>query len=137
MFCEKVESKLTCRNRDLLPLIKQRDALSITLTQVSKELLEARKELEQIESENIIAARQNADLAEKMCTLAEEANTQKKENITDPVMREKLEDLEMDMKSRRQKWRIIKGTASATIVGSGIDWARDPALVDIVLENEE
>lgn len=71
-----------------------------------------------------------------MIALAEEANTQRKEDITDPAIREKLDDLELDMKSSRQKWRIIKGTASATIAGSGIDWARDPTLVDIVLDSE-
>jgi hypothetical protein len=119
-----------------LPLLRQRDALSITLAQVSNEVLTARAELRQVEHENIVMARENAELAKAMLALADEVNTQKKENITDPALRERLSDLEMDMKDSRRKWRIIKGTASAVITGSGVDWARDPVLVDIVLDNE-
>lgn len=125
------------RTRDLLPLIQQRDELSITLTRASKDVLMARNELQQVESQNMILARENAEMAERMLALAAEANTQKTEDIADPAVREKLQELEMDMKSSRQKWRIIKGTTSATIVGSGVDWARDPALVNIVLDSEE
>ncbi len=71
-----------------------------------------------------------------MLALAEEANTQRKEDIKDPRLRHRLDDLEAEMKMSRQKWRIMKCTASATIAGSGIDWARDPNLLDIVLDND-
>lgn len=120
-----------------MPLIQQRDELSVILTRASKDVLNARNELEQVESQNMTLARENTEMAEQMLVLAAETNTQKKDDIADPLVREELEELELDMKSSRQKWRIIKGTASATIVGSGVDWARDPGLVNIVLDSEE
>ena len=71
-----------------------------------------------------------------MLALAQEANTQRKEDIEDPTVRQELEDLEAEMRISRQRFRIMKGTASATIAGSGIDWARDPKLLEIVLDED-
>lgn len=71
-----------------------------------------------------------------MLILAEEAHAQRKEDITDLETRGQLDVMEAEMESSHRKWRIIKGTASAMIAGSGIDWARDPELVDIVLDSE-
>ena len=81
-------------------------------------------------------ARKNADLAARMLGLADEANIQRKEDIEDPKLRNQLDELESEMKLSRQKWRIMKGTASATIAGSGFDWTRDSKLRDIVLDND-
>jgi len=71
-----------------------------------------------------------------MLALTNEAKTQKKEDITDPKVRQQLDELEDEMKINRQRWRIMKGTVSATIAGSGIDWARDTKLLEIVLDND-
>lgn len=120
-----------------MPLIERRDELSITLNQLSKDLLAAREELNDVDGQNRIIARENVELATKMLALAEEANTRSKDSITDPKIRQELDDLEVEMKISRQRWRIMKGTASAAIAGSGIDWARDPKLLAIVLDNEE
>ena len=92
--------------------------------------------MKRVESEHIVTARKNVELSTMMLGLAEKANTQRKEDIDDPKARRQLDDLEALLKSSRQRWRIMKGTASATIAGSGVDWARDPQLLEIVLENE-
>lgn len=70
-----------------------------------------------------------------MIVLAEEASTQKKD-VSNPKARRQLDDLEESLKVSKRKWRIMKGTASATIVGSGVDWARDPNLLEVVLDDE-
>lgn len=123
-------------HRDLLPLLQKRDELSLLLTTLSAKLLEAKNELGVVQAENVIVMRKNAQLASAMLALAEEANTQRKEDIDDPRVRQQFDDLETDMKTSRQRWRIMKNTASATIAGSGIDWARDPILLQIVLDEE-
>lgn len=71
-----------------------------------------------------------------MLVLAEEAKTQRKEDISDPKARRQLEVLDAEVKISRQRFRIMKGTASATIAGSGVDWARDPKLLEIVLDGD-
>jgi len=84
----------------------------------------------------MVVARQNVELAAEMLALAAQAKEQNKVDIEDPGARQQLEELEAAMKLSRQRWRIMKGTASATIVGSGIDWARDPKLLEIVLDDD-
>jgi hypothetical protein len=122
--------------RDLLPLLEKRDSVSISLTKLSGEALAAREELKKTEIEHIILARENADLAAKMLALAEKASNHRKEDIDDPKARQQLEELEAALKVSRQRWRIMKGTASATVAGSGVDWARDPELLEIVLDDD-
>jgi hypothetical protein len=94
------------------------------------------EKLTKVEAEHVIVARKNTELATKMIALAEEADTQKKEDIKDPSVRAQLEELEEALKVSRQRWRIMKGTASAVVAGSGIDWSRDAALRELVLDTE-
>ncbi len=122
---------------DRLPLIKQRDDLSISLNELSTKILSARNELKKAETEHIVTARKNAELAATMLALAEEAKTQRKEDISDPKARGKLDQLEAETKTSRQRYRIMKETTSATIVGSGVDWVRDPKLLEIVLDKDD
>ena len=89
-----------------------------------------------VESEHIAVARHNVELAGTMLALADEAKTQREGDINDPKLRQQLYELEDDIKISRQRWRIMKGTASATISGSGVDWARDPDLLAIVLDDD-
>jgi len=89
-----------------------------------------------VESEHAVKAKENVELAGRMLALAEEANTRKKEDIEDSKARRHLDELEREVKTSRQRWRIMKGTASGTIVGSGVDWARDPKLLEIVLDED-
>lgn len=84
----------------------------------------------------MILNRENAKLAAQMMELAAEANTLRKEDIEDPKARGELDDLERSAKASMARWRIMKGTASGTIAGSGVDWARDPKLLEIVLDRE-
>jgi hypothetical protein len=84
----------------------------------------------------MVTARKNAELATTMLALAEEADTQRKEDIDDPKVRQQLDELEASMKTSRLRWRIMKGTASATIAESGVDWTRDPKLLEIALDND-
>jgi Centromere protein H (CENP-H) len=84
----------------------------------------------------MVTARKNAELATTMLALAKEADTQRKEDINDPKVRQQLDELEASMRTSRQRWRIMKGTASATIAESGVDWARDPKLLEIALDND-
>ena len=96
----------------------------------------ARKELEDVEHENVVIARKNVELSTKMLALAEEAKAQRREDIVDPEAQRQLDELEAEMRISRQRYRIMKGTASATIAGSGIDWARDPTLCKIVMDDD-
>lgn len=85
----------------------------------------------------MVVAQRNVELAAEMMALAGEVDTHRKEDIQDKASRQEVEKLEASVRVSRQRWRIMKGTASATVVGSGVDWARDERLLGIVLEGED
>ncbi|KAG0649932.1 hypothetical protein D0Z07_3957 [Hyphodiscus hymeniophilus] len=122
--------------QDLLPLIQKRDTLSISLSELSSKVQSAQKDLETVELENIAITKKNVELSAKMLALAEEAAVQRKEDISDPKTRQQLDELEAEMRISRQRFRVMKATAIAIIAGSGIDWARDPELLEIVLDED-
>lgn len=124
------------RTRDLEPLIKARDEASFALADVTSRTLSAREKLTRLESEHIQQARKNAELAATLLSLVEEAKTQHKD-IPDDHVREELVELEAAVKASRQRWRIMKGTVSGVIAGSGVDWASDETLRELVLDDED
>ena len=77
----------------------------------------------------------NQEKATKMMRLAEEAGCDKKE-VVEGKARERIEEMEQEVKGSRQRWRVMKGTASAVVAGSGVDWASDERLRGLVLEVE-
>lgn len=81
-------------------------------------------------------AQKNAELAKEMLALAEEFNTQRKEDVKDAKVRAQLDELEQSVKTSRQRWRIMKGTISGVIAGSGVDWASDKVLRELVLDDD-
>ena len=109
----------------------------MSLTQLSSKVLSAQNELTRIKSDHLVTAHRNVELASRMFELAEEADARKKGSIHDPKLRIQLDELEASAKASRQRWRILKDTASATIVGSGVDWARDPRLVEMVMDDDD
>jgi hypothetical protein len=92
--------------------------------------------IRQVEIEAIRTSHQNVDLATDILKLAEEADTGKIVEPSDPRAQGELQRLEKDLKASRQRWKVMKGTASAVVVGSGVDWVRDDHLKDMVLNSD-
>lgn len=93
--------------------------------------------MRKVEGEHIALARKNAELTKSMLELAEEASKQTKEDIKDPELRAEMDELEEALRVSRQRWRIMKSTTSAVVAGSGVDWVRDLALRELVLDNND
>ncbi|KAL2758862.1 hypothetical protein ACRALDRAFT_1080515 [Sodiomyces alcalophilus JCM 7366] len=131
-------TQITPIESDLLPHIRERDAASSTFANKSTELRDTIDALTATESQTLRASRRNAELAKELLELAEEAERRKKGDAgSDPELQSQLETLRAEVKESRQKWRVMKGTASAVVVGSGVDWVRDEELRQIVLDPED
>ncbi|OTA99685.1 hypothetical protein M426DRAFT_324936 [Hypoxylon sp. CI-4A] len=123
--------------RDLLSVLEQRDQSSSTLAEQSTELRAVLDEITDVESQSLRVGRENVDLASQLLDLAEQTNRSKEEAVNmDPDRAAEISRLEDQVKLSRQRWRVLKGTASAVVAGSGIDWSRDAELRDIVLDPE-
>lgn len=121
----------------MLPALEQRDESSSTLAHQSLELRALLNEITEVESQSLRLGRENVDLASELLDLAEQTNRTKAEAINaDSEQAAEISRLESEVKLSRQRWRVLKGTASAVVAGSGVDWSRDAELRNIVLDPE-
>ena len=113
------------------------------MAQRAAELQSTLAELMRVRSATLAASRHNVGLAGEVLRLAEEVRRR------NGVSRDSAGDgngdgdengaereLRRAAKRSRQGWRTMKAVASAMVAGSGVDWAGDPVLVDIVLDVE-
>lgn len=87
-----------------------------------------------VQSETLRVSHRNVDLTSELLGLTEELKRKKEAPLDDPRTQREVKRLEDELKSSRQRWRVVKGVASGVVAGSGVDWARDDALRDIVLD---
>lgn len=128
--------------QDILPWVQARDAASRDVAAQSAAARQALAQLTDAESEVLRATRRNRGLAAEVLRLAREADRSGAgsaggaEGGGDPAAEAQVAGLEKRLAASRQKWRVMKGTASGIVAGSGVDWAADPALRDVVLDPE-
>jgi F0F1-type ATP synthase assembly protein I len=130
-------SNTTELERRLLPLINERDVISMTATTLSSKLQTLNAKLATLERENIAANEQNKELARVMLELANELKAEKVEEVQDARARAQLERLDDETKKARMEWRLMKSLVAGIVAGSGIDWARDPKLLGLVMDEED
>jgi len=120
--------------RDLLPHIELRDLVAIQTADVSAKLRQARANLSDLEVDMAALGRRNADLAAEVLRLSGRDHLGHGGGVDDARANRRVVALESDLCSGRHRWRVIKGAASAVVAGSGVDWARDKRLRDMVLD---
>lgn len=77
----------------------------------------------------------NAGLAAEILRLVEAAARPSKHTVPNAHVANQTSALEDEVKSSRQRWKIMKGTASAIVAGSGVDWVRNERLRDMVVDS--
>lgn len=81
--------------------------------------------------------KKNQELASSLLSLAEESEVEERDETSNPELKRQLEDLEGEIQVGKSKWTILKNVISAVIVGSGVDWARDERLRELVTDDGE
>lgn len=119
-----------------MPYVEQRDILSQNSLKRTAELQSLVNRIRHVEVDAIKISRENRVLAAEVLRLAEQANPSHANMQLEPGTQKELQRLEKEVKSSRQKWKVIKGTASAVVAGSGVDWTRDEQLTDMVLDKD-
>jgi hypothetical protein len=72
-----------------------------------------------------------------MLALAEEMKSQSAKDIEDARLRDQVNAVEKELSDSRRRVKTLKGILSAMIVGSGINWAADETLTELVMEDED
>lgn len=116
--------------------MERRDEAVISVARQAAEMEMLRDQLARTQADAARISRQNVELAAALCDLADKAKQERAGNLDSPETRSAVARLEDEVASRRRRWRVIKGVASGVVSGSGIDWARDDELCDMVLDPE-
>lgn len=90
-----------------------------------------------VEQANIAANAKNRELSQTMLALAEEMKSWSATDIEDHELRAEIDTVDKELKESRRRTKTLKGIISAMIVGSGINWAADEDLTELVLDDEE
>ncbi|EQL01703.1 Centromere protein Cenp-H [Ophiocordyceps sinensis CO18] len=122
--------------RDLLPYIERRDEAVMSVARQAADVETLRSQLTQTQADTARISRKNVELAAELCELADRAKQKRTGRLDSAETQSAVARLEDEVASRRKRWRVIKGVASGIVFGSGIDWARDDELCDMVLDPE-
>ncbi|PGH35183.1 hypothetical protein GX50_01995 [[Emmonsia] crescens] len=120
--------------RALLPLINRRDLLSLIYENLSRAHASCIQSLSNAKVDNIHGTAKNQESVQALLGLTS-AEKSWREEITDPKLISQLETLEKETKAEKANWVTIKRVVSAAIVASGIDWAEDEELHDLVVDD--
>ncbi|EGE83397.1 hypothetical protein BDDG_06341 [Blastomyces dermatitidis ATCC 18188] len=122
--------------RALLHLINRRDLLSLIYTNLSRAHASCTQSLSTAKVDSIHSTAKNQKLVQTLLGLTS-AQTSWREGITDQKLRSQLETLEKETKAEKANWVTIKRIVSAAIVASGVDWAADEQLHDLVVDDDD
>jgi hypothetical protein len=118
-------------------LITENDTVSMVHGSLAAKLASSTRALCTVEQANMMANQKTRDLSRTMLALAEEMKSQSAKNIEDPGLRSQIGSVEKELKESRRRAKTLKGILSAMIVGSGINWAADENLCELVMDDEE
>ncbi|KAK5651734.1 hypothetical protein OQA88_11696 [Cercophora sp. LCS_1] len=126
--------RLTSGIRDLSSLIHDRDAAGIAAAKQQNEAQQAEEFLAKLELDVRQTSQRNAECANHILRLPKASYEPDREPAHETGRTQQIEVLENELKTSRQKWKVIKSVASAVVTGSGVDWARHERLRDMVLD---
>ncbi|KAK0754061.1 centromere protein H (CENP-H)-domain-containing protein [Schizothecium vesticola] len=121
--------------RDLSAYIQKREQAAKDAARQDSEMQATKDAIDELDVLNRASNDRNAGLAAEILQLVEAAARPSKHTVPNAHIANQTSALEDEVKSSRQRWKIMKGTASAIVAGSGLDWVRDERLRDMVVDS--
>lgn len=123
--------------RTLHPLLNRRDILSIASTNLTRSLSSIQTTATNAAAANLTLATTNKDLASQLLALTAELRTRKQTACSNPQFSARIAEQRDEADIAMKRWRSMKSVVAAIVTGSGVDWARDEGLRELVLDDEE
>lgn len=89
-----------------------------------------------LEAQNIRLIEKNRELSSSMIEITDQIRLQESNAINSSGLRDRLETLKSETELAKKRWRIMKSVVAGTVVGSGINWASDETLKNLVIDEE-
>jgi len=128
---------LLTSSRRLLPLINERDVLAMLQSSMAEDLSATIAELASTEQSLNALNQKNQDLAQTLFALIDQTQPPSVEEVDDPTVRTQIETLDTEVRESKRLWRLTKSIVANVVVGSGVNWAQDEALQELVLDDED
>ena len=96
-----------------------------------------RNEVTLSEHKNIMAMQRNQELAAVLLSLTDQLKRQEVNTIDSDDLQDQMKTVKNDTKEAKRRWRIMKSVIAAVVAGSGIDWARNRDLQELVMDDED
>lgn len=117
--------------------MQERDETSISVAKHGQSMTRLHDNQTSVQVQSIRVCRENVELTGTLFELAEQAKRKKAVRLDKPEVQQEMDKLTREVKASRQRWKVMKGVASGIIAGSGVDWAKDEDLRNIVLDPED
>jgi hypothetical protein len=127
----------TALERRLAPLIHERDVLALTDSYLSSKLAGLQQRFVELEAEVVKLNEENRVVAATLVEITDRMKDQTVEELDDTRLTARLEELDDEIRSSRRRWRIMKSLVKGVVVGSGVEWAKRPDLLEVVLDDED
>lgn len=95
------------------------------------------KDTVRVEAENIRTMERNRELATTLLDITSRGQDLRNKVSQDSGTRAQLDRLAGETATARKRWRTMKSVVGAVVAGSGVDWARNDTLKDVVLDDEQ
>jgi len=118
-------------------MVTENDTVSMIHGMLTSKAASTQRAISAVEHANIVANHKNRGLAETMLALAEGTKAQSAKDIEDPRLRDQVSAVERELKESKRRAKTLKGILSAMIVGSGINWAADEVLTNLVMDDDD
>jgi hypothetical protein len=125
------------KHRRILPIVTESDVVSMLHGSLASRLTSTMLTLSATEQGNVDANERNRELSKTLLALAEEARAQSTQDVEDLQLREKVKSVDKNVKDSKRRLQTLKGILSGMIVGSGINWAEDEVLRELVMDDED
>ena len=80
---------------------------------------------------------ENRVLAATLMEITDRMKDQTVDELDDTRLTARLEGLDDEIRSSRKRWRVMKSLVKGVVVGSGVEWAKRPDLLEVVLDDED
>ena len=132
-------SNATGTERTLHPLLNRRDILEVASTNIASSLRLTIQETSKTAAANLASMHKNRTLAARLMVLTDTINNRTQAVIEQTQSRTRIEEMKKEAETSKKQWTLMKRVISAVIAGSGVYWAQDSVLTDLILdaENEE
>lgn len=90
-----------------------------------------------VQAETALTVARNVELVAELLDLAAQVEERKRGHLNDARSQGEVRRLEEQVRLSKRRWQVVKGLSSGIVAGSGVDWARDDELRDMVLDPDD